>query len=100
MEVHKARRGSEKASKSVVGFFAASRPTYQNYRTYDGKDLSPFYFGENGEYEVPIVALFKYLGSILHRDCNDEAEVDLRIKSAGNAFGALSRCIVRSKILL
>ena len=97
MEVHRVETGSGKGSKSVVVFFAANRLSYRNYGTYDGRDLSLFYFGENGKFEVPIVIQFKYLGSFLHRDCNDEAEVDYRIKSAGNAFGALSRNIFRSK---
>ena len=96
MEVHKGRSGSAKVSKSVAMYCAANRPTYDDYSTYDDMDLSPIRFGEDGEYEIPIVCDFKYLGSCVNRDCNDETEVNNRLKSAGNAFGAL-RCIFRSK---
>jgi hypothetical protein len=59
--------------------------------------LSPFHFGENGEFEIPIVDHFKHLGSCVHHDCNDEFEVDSRLKAAGGAFGVLSKPIFRSK---
>ena len=36
---------------------------------------------------------FKHLGSCVHRDCNDEFEIDSRLKAAGSAFGALSKPI-------
>ena len=97
MEAHKARTGTGKISKSVATFFASNRPTYVDYATYDDIDLSPFHFGENGEFEIPIVDHFKHLGSCVHRDCNDEFEVDSRLKAAGGAFGALSKPIFRSK---
>jgi hypothetical protein len=97
MEVHKGKTGSGKVSKSVAMYCAANRPTYLDYSTFDDMDLSPFRFGENGEFEVPIVEYFKYLGSCLSRDCNDEIEMDNRLRSANGAFGALSKCIFRSK---
>jgi hypothetical protein len=36
---------------------------------------------------------FKYLGSYLSRNDKDDYDVNSRIYSAGNAFGALQRCI-------
>ena len=78
-------------------FCAVNSPTYAGYSTYDATDLSPFRFGEKNQFEVPIVEYFKYLGSCVNRDCNDSTKVDNRLKSAGDAFGAMSKCIFRLK---
>ena len=92
MEIHKGRTGSVKPSKSVAMYCAASRASHN-------PGLSPFYFGENGEFEVPVVEMFKYLGSCVSRDCNEATEVDNRIVSEGNAFEALSKCVFRAKTM-
>ena len=37
-----------------------------------------------------------YLGSMISRDCSDEADVNMRIQKAGNAFGSLRKCLFSS----
>ena len=49
----------------------------------------------DGNY-ILIVAEFKYLGSILSRDCKDNSDVIERIDAASHAFGALRKCLFRS----
>ena len=39
---------------------------------------------------------FTYLGSVITRNCRDTADVETRIKKAGNAFGALRKCLFAS----
>ena len=39
----------------------------------------------------------KFLGSIIHRDGTDTADVDARIRSAKGAFGALRQCLFARK---
>jgi hypothetical protein len=39
----------------------------------------------------------KYLGSIIHRNGTDTADVDARIRSAKGAFGALRQCLIARK---
>jgi hypothetical protein len=39
----------------------------------------------------------KYLGSIIHRDGTDTADVDARTRSAKGAFGALRQCLFARK---
>ena len=78
---------TKKESKSEALFVAKPRALYENPDTYDGADLSDIDLG-NGLY-IPIVALFIYLGSMVTRDCTDEGDVEMRIKAAGSAFGAL-----------
>jgi hypothetical protein len=43
---------------------------------------------------------FKYLGSYLLRNGKDDYDVNSRISSVGNAFGALRKCIFSSCNLL
>ena len=45
---------------------------------------------------MPVVDNFKYLGSLLTRDCKDTVEVVSRINAASHAFGALRQCIFTS----
>ena len=42
---------------------------------------------------LPVVTKFNYLGRNLNIDCRDNEDVVLRIKKAGNAFGALRKCL-------
>merc|ERR1712185_582537 len=88
MEVHAGEPG--KPSKSEIEFFAAPPLTYDDPDSFDGQDLSDVDCG-NGT--CPIVDEFKYLGSIISRDCKDSSDIDERIKKAGAAFGALKKCL-------
>ena len=89
MEVHEGIVGKD--SKSEILFVAAPECMYDDAESFDGVDLSDVDLG-NGRY-IPVVSVFKYLGSMLTRDCRDSADVDARVKSAGAAFGALRKCI-------
>ena len=74
-------------SKSKVLFVAAPPHCYNDPATYDGADLTNIVFDDGTFMEV--VAIFCYLGSLLSRDCRDDADVANRIEAAGGAFGAL-----------
>ena len=87
MEIHQGNRITKKDSKSEALFVAKPLALYENPDTYDNADLSDIDLG-NGLF-IPIVALFIYLGSMVTRDCTDEGDVEMRIKAAGSAFGAL-----------
>ena len=84
----------DKLSKSEILFVAAPEHMYEDSSTYDGRDLSNVELG-NGRY-LPVVDIFKYLGSVLTRDCRDDADVDARINAASHAFGALRQCLFTS----
>ena len=60
---------------------------YENQETFDDTDLSDIELGD--QCFIPIVDKSCYLGSIVTRNCTDEADVDNRIEKAGAAFGAL-----------
>ena len=92
LEIHVGRK--DKESKSEVLFVAAPPHTYEDPITYDGKDLSSIDLG--GGVFIPVVAVFCYLGSMLSRDCKDDADVTARITAAGNAFGALRASLFTS----
>ena len=81
-------------SKSKVLFVAAPPHCYNDPATYDGADLTNIVFDDGTFMEV--VAIFCYLGSLLSRDCRDDADVANRIEAAGGAFGALRKCIFTS----
>ena len=42
---------------------------------------------------IPIVDVFCYVGSMVERNCTDEADVENRIEKAGSAFGALRKSL-------
>ena len=46
---------------------------------------------------MPVVFEFVYLGSLVHYTCSDEPDVDRRVKKAAAVFGALSKCLFRSR---
>ena len=92
MSVHVGR--GEQKSKSEALFVSAPLHCYDNPETYDGADLSDILL-DDGTF-IPIVALFCYLGSLLTRDCRDDADVEKRIEAAGGAFGALRKCLFSS----
>ena len=84
----------KKASKSEVLFVAAPSHVYIDPETYDGQDLSIIKL--DGGTFMPVVDMFRYLGSWLTRDGRDDCDVVARIETAGNAFGALRSCIFSS----
>ena len=92
MDIHVGTQ--DKPSKSEVLFAAAPEKMYEDPQTYDGKDLSNIDLG-NGTF-MPVVDKFRYLGSMITRDCRDDIDVTSRIETAGNAFGALRKCIFSS----
>ena len=92
MEVHVGDiRNPDKPSKTEILFVAAPKSLYTNPSTLDDVNLNPVTIDEHSF--LPIVDHFCYLGSILSRDCKDDADVSNRIRKAGNAFGALRKCI-------
>ena len=95
MEIHAGDRTTGKGSKTEVLFVAPPECTYDDASTFDGEDLSDIELG-NGRY-LPVVDLFKYLGSMLTRNCRDTVDIDARIKKASAAFGALRGCLFSSK---
>ena len=97
MEIHAGVKEGEEVkhkSKTEILFVAAPAHTYAEHSTYDGCELSNVDLG--GGIFLPIVDRFKYLGSILSRDCRDTADVVSRIQLAGNAFGALRSSLFTS----
>lgn len=83
-----------KPSKSEVLFVSAPQTMYANPDTYDAADMSNIELG-NGSF-MPVVSEFRYLGTMLTRDCRDDVDVAKRIEAAGGAFGALRKCIFAS----
>ena len=91
-EIHVGR--GEGPSKSEILFVAKARILYTEPDTFDGTDLTKVVLPD-GSY-MPVVELFKYLGSILSRDCRDDLDVEARIEAASAAFGALRQCLFSS----
>ena len=94
MEVHSGNQRLKKGSKSEVLFCSKPLRLYENRDTLDNTDLTDIELG-NDRF-IPIVAEFGYLGSMVERNCTDEADVDARIEKAGNAFGALRKPLFSS----
>ena len=93
MEVHTGPIEPRDDSKSEVLFCSKPPCLYKDPDTYDNADLSDIVIGDR---YIPIVAEFIYLGSLLCRDCTDDADVDRRIQKAGNAFSSLRKCLFSS----
>ena len=89
MDIHV---GTEK--KADVLFVAAPSHLYIEPETYDGQDLPILQLGDG--IFMPVVDKFRYLGSWLTRNCRDDYDVVARIEAAGNAFGALRKCVFSS----
>jgi hypothetical protein len=98
MEVHAGTYAADgsvaKESKSEVLFVAARPHMYTDPATFDGADLSDVQI-PGGRF-MSIADKFKYLGSYMSRYCSDATDVDSRIESAGQAFGALRGCLFSS----
>lgn len=84
-------------SKTEILYVAAPARLYTDPLRYDNCDLSDIDLSTFGEgVFLPVVDHFKYLGTIITRDCSDTADVENRVKVAGNAFGALRKCVFSS----
>ena len=94
MEVHEKKPEDTKV-KTLVLFCAAPSSTYTDPDTYDNTDLSDIVLPSGNV--IPIVSKAKYLGSMMSRDSTDDTDVDARIKAAARAFGALSKCVFKSR---
>lgn len=92
MEVHTGHADQpDKPPKTEILFVAAPNSVYNDPESFDNQDLGNVELG--GDRFLPIVNQFCYLGTTLTTNCNDAADVKARIKAAGNAFGALRKCI-------
>ena len=90
MEIHTGyERNPEKKSKTEILFVAAPPSTYKDPGTFDDLNLGVIPLG-NGRF-FPVVDNFCYLGSILTRDCSDDADVQNRIDKAAGAFGSIRK---------
>ena len=86
MSIH-VGRGDQK-SKSEVLFVSAPLHCYTDPESFDGMDVSNILLGD-GSF-IPVVDQFCYLGSLLTRDCRDDADVTKCIAAAG---GHLGHCV-------
>jgi len=50
-----------------------------------------------GDRYLPVVKEFRYLGTLLSRNCKDDNDIIMRINKAGNAFGALRKYIFENR---
>ena len=92
MEVHVFHPDQpNKPSKTEVLFVSGPPSSYINHITLADRNLQPIDLGNNKL--LPVVTKFSYLGSTLNTDCRDNEDVIFRIKKAGNAFGALRKCL-------
>ena len=64
-------------------------------KSYDAEDTSDLIFDENAN--VAFTKRFKYLGSLFASNLRSEADVEKRLKAASAAFGALRKCVFRSR---
>jgi hypothetical protein len=78
-------------SKSEMLFCATDPRCYKNRTSFDDVDLSPFRW--DGQFLIPVVDKFKYLGSQLYRTCTYALDVSSRIESAAKAFRTLRKCL-------
>lgn len=84
-------KNPSKPSKTEVLFVSAPPRHYTNAETFNDTDLQPINLG-NDKF-LPIVDKFNYLGTVLNYNCRDTEDVTFRVKKAGNAFGALRKCL-------
>ena len=92
MEVHVGHCDQpNKPSKTEILFVSAPQSSYAEPTTFDDRNLQPINLGNNRF--LPVVTKFSYLGTTLNIDCRDNEDVVFRIKKAGNALGALRKCL-------
>ena len=93
MEIHTGdERKPDKKSKTEILFVAAPPSSYKDPGTFDNLNLGVIPLG-NGRF-FPVVDNFCYLGSILTRDCSDDADVQNRIYKAAGAFGSIGASVL------
>ena len=76
-------------------FVATPSSKYNNPSTFDSINLDDIIL--EGNCYIPVIKEFRYLGSLLCRDCKDDSDIISRIVKAGNVFGALRKCIFGNK---
>jgi hypothetical protein len=74
----------QKKSKSVLLSHGAPRASYSDYSTLDGEDFSDILDVGDGKI-IHVESSAKYLGSVLHSDGKDDADVTARVKEATGA---------------
>ena len=74
---------------------SAPEKLYADPESYDGRDLTNLEL-QNGTF-MPVVKEFRFLGSLLTRNCRHAADGTVRIEAAGGAFGALPACLFASR---
>jgi hypothetical protein len=79
----------------VLLYHEAPKSSYRNYSTLDGEDLSDIDVGDGKSIHVESSA--KYLGSLLHSNGKDDADVTARVKKATGAFASLRHCLFSRK---
>ena len=80
-----------KSSKTEVLFVSVPPSSYAKPTTFDDRNLQPINLG-NKRF-LPVVAKFNYLSTTLSSDCTDNEDVVFQTKKAGNAFGAIRKCL-------
>ena len=96
-EIHTGILEPRESSKTEVLFCGKPPTMYASPETYDNADLSDIIISDNRY--VPVVQQFTYLGSIVSADGSDERDVEVRIRKASNAFGALRKSVFGSNIV-
>ena len=88
LEVHVSFENND--TKSEILFCAKDPRCYANSTDCDGIDLSIIRW--EGGFHIVVTDKFRYLGSYQSRNGKDDlCDVNSRISSAGNAFGALHK---------
>jgi hypothetical protein len=73
---------------------AADPRCYTDRVSFDGVDMSPIKW--DGQFSIPVIDAFKYLGSHLCRTCTNTLDASSRLQSGAKAFGALKKCLISS----
>jgi hypothetical protein len=85
----------QRKSKSVLLYHEAPKASYRDDSTLDGEDLSDINVGDGKSIHVESSA--KYLGSVLHSNGKDDADVGARVKKATATFANLKHCLFKRK---
>lgn len=96
-EIHTGILEPRENSKTEVLFCSKPPTMYASRETFDDADLSDIVI--NGNRYVPVVQQFTYLGSIVSSDGSDEKDIEVRIRKASNAFGALKKSVFGSSLV-
>ena len=88
---------ANKPSKTKVLFVSAPPSSYAETITFDDRNLQPINLVNNRF--LPVEVKFSYLDTTLNIKCRDNEDVVFRNKKAGNAFGALRKCLFSNPII-